>query len=115
MAGVKVVTDNVGDIPGDLVARYNIDVVPLEVRLGTGAQEEPVGIDTEEFWRRVRATGAVAKTSAPSPGAFAQASSALATKDLKGSAALLSRQSCPPPTRRPAWGPRKLKVTLRFE
>ena len=72
MAGVKVVTDNVSDIPGDLVAKYNIDVVPLDVRFGTGAQEEPIDTNTEEFWRRVRATGAVATTSAPSPGAFAQ-------------------------------------------
>jgi DegV family protein with EDD domain len=73
VAGVKVVTDNVSDIPGDLLAQYGIEVVPLDVRLGTGTPEELGGITAEEFWRRVRATGAMAETSAPSPGAFAQA------------------------------------------
>ena len=73
MAGVKVVTDSVSDIPRDLLAEYDIDVVPLDVRLGTEPQEELIGATPEEFWRRVRATGAMAETSAPSPGAFAQA------------------------------------------
>ena len=73
MAGVKVVTDNVSDIPGDLLAQYGIEVVPLDVRLGAGTPEDLGGITAEEFWRRVRATGAMAETSAPSPGAFAQA------------------------------------------
>ncbi|MGD0439022.1 MAG: DegV family protein [Acidimicrobiales bacterium] len=72
MPGVKVVTDNVSDIPSDLLAEYDIDVVPLEVRLGPDA-EAISGMTPEEFWRRVRATGAMAETSAPAPGAFAQA------------------------------------------
>ncbi|MGO9963887.1 MAG: DegV family protein [Acidimicrobiales bacterium] len=72
MAGVKIVTDNVSDIPGDLLATYGIEVVPLDVRLGPEA-EELSWTTPEEFWRRVRATGAMAETSAPSPGAFAEA------------------------------------------
>jgi DegV family protein with EDD domain len=73
VAGIKVVTDSVSDIPPYLLARYNIDVVPLDVRLGTEGPKELIGITPEEFWRRVRATGAFTETSAPSPGAFIQA------------------------------------------
>jgi DegV family protein with EDD domain len=73
VSGIKVVTDSVSDIPSDLLAKYDIDVVPLDVRFGTEAQEALNGVTPEEFWRRVRATGAMAETSAPSPGAFAQA------------------------------------------
>ena len=72
MAGVKIVTDNVSDIPSDLLASYGIDVVPLDVRLGAEAVNLR-GTTPEEFWRRVRATSAMAETSAPSPGAFVQA------------------------------------------
>src|ERR1039458_7365087 len=60
VASIKVVTDSVSDIPSDLLARYNIDVVPLDVRLGTEGPKELIGITPEEFWRRVRATGAFA-------------------------------------------------------
>ncbi len=70
MAGIKVVTDSMSDIPSDLLVAFNIDVVPLDVRLGT---EDLTRATPEEFWRRARATGAIAKTSAPSPGAFTQA------------------------------------------
>jgi DegV family protein with EDD domain len=70
VAGIKVVTDSMSDIPSDLLVALNIDVVPLDVRLGT---EDLTRATPEEFWRRVRATGAVAKTAAPSPGAFTQA------------------------------------------
>ena len=61
MAGIKVVTDSVSDIPSDLLARFNIDVVPLDVRLGTEGPKELIGITPEEFWRRVRATAAFAE------------------------------------------------------
>ena len=70
MAGIKVVTDSMSDIPSDLLAAFDIDVVPLVVRLGS---EDLTRATPEEFWRRVRATGAIAKTAAPSPGAFTQA------------------------------------------
>jgi len=70
VAGIKVVTDSMSDIPSDLLVAFNIDVVPLDVRLGT---EDLTRATPEEFWRRVRATGAIAKTAAPSPGAFTQA------------------------------------------
>jgi DegV family protein with EDD domain len=73
VAGIKVVTDSMSDIPSDLLARYNIDVVPLDVRLGTEGPKELIGLTAEEFWHLVRATGAFPETSAPSPGAFIQA------------------------------------------
>lgn len=73
MGGIKLVTDSASDIPGDLLAEYGIDSVPLDVRLGTEGPEALAGIGPEEFWRRVRASGAIPETSAPSPGAFTQA------------------------------------------
>ena len=84
VAGIKVVTDSMSDIPSDLLAACNIDVVPLDVRLG---DEDLTGATPEEFWRRVRATGAMATTSAPSPGTLRKPSFALATRASAGSAA----------------------------
>jgi fatty acid kinase fatty acid binding subunit len=70
VTGIKVVTDNMSDIPSDLLVALNIDVVRLDVRLGT---EDLTRATPKDFWCRVRATSDMATTSAPSPGAFAQA------------------------------------------
>jgi DegV family protein with EDD domain len=70
VAGIKVVTDSASDIPSDLLARHNIEAVPLGVRLG---DQDLTRATPEEFWRAGRASDGIAETSAPSPGAFAEA------------------------------------------
>ena len=40
MAGIRVVTDSVGDIPASLVAEHDIRIVPLDVRLGDWGPDE---------------------------------------------------------------------------
>jgi|GEM_PF-2252059 hypothetical protein len=68
----RVVTDSVSGIPRDssrdttsTLCRSRFDSAPKAQRIPPGSPEE--------FWHRVRATGAIAETSVPSPGAFAQA------------------------------------------
>ena len=72
MAGIRVVTDSAADLPAALAQKYDIRIVPLDVRLGQWGPEEMRLIDPAEFWRRCAMTDALPETSAPSPGAFAQ-------------------------------------------
>jgi DegV family protein with EDD domain len=69
MAGIKIVTDSGSDIPESLRIEHGIVEVPLDVRLGP---ELLRGISAEAFWAKARESSAMAETSAPSPGAFAE-------------------------------------------
>lgn len=72
MAGIRIVTDSVCDLPTGLVAEHDIRVVPLDVRLGDWGPDEMRLIEPAEFWHRCAMTSVLPETSAPSPGAFAE-------------------------------------------
>lgn len=73
MPGIKIVTDSGSDIAPELLAAEGIAEVPLEVRLGDIPAARLIGLSPEQFWQMAGTTNAVAETSAPSPGAFAEA------------------------------------------
>lgn len=73
MAGIRVITDSAADLPATLTGDDTIGIVPLDVRLGQWGPDEMRLIDPAEFWRRCAVTPTLPETSAPSPGAFAEA------------------------------------------
>lgn len=71
MTKIALITDSSNDLPPEILARYNIGVVPLIIHLGS--EELPgTGENREIFWERV-AQGATPRTAAPSIGAFQEA------------------------------------------
>lgn len=70
MARVAVVTDSTADIPAELIARYDIHVVPLTVRIGDRVYEDRVTITPSEFLDRLVASHHFPTTSQPSVGRF---------------------------------------------
>lgn len=74
---VRIVTDSNTMLPADLCARHGITVVPLTVTIGVDELVEDAALDVAAAYRRLRA-GEPATTSAPAPGAFADAYAALA-------------------------------------
>ena len=84
MAGIKVVTDSMSDIPSDLLVAFNIDVVPLDVRLGT---EDLTRATPEEFWRARVPPAPSPRRLHPLPARLHKPSFALTTRVLAGSAA----------------------------
>jgi DegV family protein with EDD domain len=70
---VRVVTDSACDLPGDLVARFGIEVVPLTIRFGEEELVDRHELGTDEFWRRLAESPVLPETSAPSAGAFEEA------------------------------------------
>jgi len=69
---VKIVTDTLSDITGDLVAELGITVVPLYVRFGEEIYRDRVEITTEEFYRRLVSVATLPSTTQPTPNDFAE-------------------------------------------
>src|SRR4030042_2115393 len=67
---VKIVTDTLSDITGDLTTELGVTVVPLYVRFGETVYRDRVEITTDEFYRRLIVDGAFPSTTQPTPNDF---------------------------------------------
>ena len=67
---IKVVCDSTGDVPADIVKKYGISVVPLNVIFGTESYRDGVDITPEQFYKRLVESKIHPTTSAQSPGYF---------------------------------------------
>src|SRR4051794_11646546 len=77
---VAVVTDSTAALPDDVLEKYDVTVVPLQVVLGGRVGAEGVEISPADVASALIARAAVS-TSRPSPAAFAAAYAALASDD----------------------------------
>ncbi|HXZ83676.1 MAG TPA: DegV family protein [Acidimicrobiales bacterium] len=84
MKPIRIVTDNACDLPDELLAKHNVIVVPLDVRLGDFDAADLRGISAEQFWKLARQSPALAETSAPAPGAFHEVFAAAADDGSAG-------------------------------
>ena len=75
-----VVTDSTADLPDEWRKRYDIEVVPLKVLFGHETFRDRVDITDEEFFHRLATSTELPKTSAPSPGEFAEVYARLAQR-----------------------------------
>src|SRR4030043_105579 len=69
---VKIVTDTLSDITGDLAAQLGITVVPLYVRFGEEVYRDRVDISSEDFYRRLVNQPKLPSTTQPTPNDFAE-------------------------------------------
>ena len=69
---VKIITDTLSDITGDLVDELGIIVVPLYVRFGEEVYRDRVEITTEDFYRRLVSESTFPSTTQPTPNDFAE-------------------------------------------
>jgi DegV family protein with EDD domain len=69
---VKIVTDTLSDITGDLAKEWGITIVPLYVRFGKQIFRDRVEITSEEFYRRLVNENALPSTTQPTPNDFAE-------------------------------------------
>lgn len=63
---VKVLTDSTADLSGELLERYDIEVIPLHVHLGDKEYRDGVDISQKEIYAWADANKTTPKTSAPS-------------------------------------------------
>ncbi len=79
MNHVRIVTDSTADLPKELIAKYEITVVPLKVIFnGKETLKDGVDIETEQFYRRQVEKKEMSGTSQPTPVEFASVYNKLA-------------------------------------
>ncbi len=72
MGKVRIVTDSTADLPGELVDRYGITVVPLKVFFGSECFLDGIDLTKEEFYQRLASSKELPTTSQPTPAEFAE-------------------------------------------
>ena len=70
---VHIFTDSTSDLSPELIARYNINVVPLTVHIADRTFRDDFSVSGKELFAMVDATGQLPTTSAPSVGEFTAA------------------------------------------
>jgi DegV family protein with EDD domain len=88
MAGPRVVTDSSCDLPADLVAELDIDIVPLTIRFGNEELVDRRDLSPKEFWARCTTSPVLPETAAPSAGAFEDAYRRAAAAGADGAVAI---------------------------
>ncbi len=74
MSKVAIVTDSTGDIPQDLIEKYNIKIVPLYVNFGEESfVDNGVDITINEFYEKLKDVKVLPKSAQPTPAAFVTA------------------------------------------
>jgi uncharacterized protein len=69
-SGVAVITDSGADLPAERQQALNIQMVPVRVSFGDEDFLDKVSLSPPEFYRRLRDSGVLPKTSQPPPGDF---------------------------------------------
>jgi DegV family protein with EDD domain len=70
---VRIVTDSTADLTPEQQRDAGITVVPLNVHFGDQVFRDHVDLSTDEFFRRLKASSQLPRTSQPSVGAFEEA------------------------------------------
>jgi DegV family protein with EDD domain len=84
---IRIVTDSTCDLPADVVRKYGITVIPLNINVGDKSYLDGVDISREEFYQRLPHFAPHPKTAAPGPDLFTQTYQRLADE---GADAVLS-------------------------
>ena len=79
-AKVKIVTDSTVYLSPEVIAKYDIHVVPLKVIFGANAYSEGEDITNEEFYHRITTSRVIPTTSQPSVHDFTRIYSELAQR-----------------------------------
>ncbi|NIA23987.1 MAG: DegV family EDD domain-containing protein [Gammaproteobacteria bacterium] len=77
-------TDSACDLPEEIIAAHDIEIVPLTIRFGEETFLDRIELSTPSFWHRVRSAESLPETSAPSAGQFLETFERLASHNADG-------------------------------
>jgi DegV family protein with EDD domain len=83
MSKIAIVIDSGTYLPGNLIEKYNIHVVPFHVIWGTEIYRDIVDITPEEFYKRLETSKEIPTTSQPSPADFEEVYQQLLQEDYE--------------------------------
>lgn len=63
---VTIIADSTCDLSPELIKRYGVEIIPLQILLGDDAFEDGAGVTPDEIYRWADANSATPKTAAPS-------------------------------------------------
>jgi DegV family protein with EDD domain len=78
MSRIALVTNTIAALPSDLIARYGITILPMQINFLDGNYEEGVDIGEDEFYERLEREEVVPATSAPTVARYLRAFQELA-------------------------------------
>ena len=67
---IAIVSDSASDLPKDILKKFNITEVPVNVTFGDKVYKENVDLTGDEFYKKLTSGGDFPTTSQPSPGDF---------------------------------------------
>jgi len=80
---IRIVTDSTCDLPDELIAKYDITIVPLHIQQGENTYLDGVNLTREQFYAQLPNFNPSPKTAAPGPEVFIEAWNNLADKGTK--------------------------------
>ncbi len=69
---IGILTDSTCDLPDNILEEYNIEFVPLTVRIGEEQYKDKTEITSQQFFKRIKQADVMPSTSQPSAGEFEQ-------------------------------------------
>ena len=81
---IRVVTDSSCDLPDELAATHDIEIVPLTIRFGDLEYADRLQLSQAQFWEELSNSPNLPETSAPSVGTFRDAYALLAEQGARG-------------------------------
>ncbi|MGD0857092.1 MAG: DegV family protein [Dehalococcoidia bacterium] len=69
---IKIICDSTADIPADIISKFGISIVPINVIFGTETYRDGIDITAEQFYKRLVESKIHPTTSAQSPGYFSE-------------------------------------------
>lgn len=69
---IGILTDSTCDLPEEILKKYNIEFVPLTVRIGEEQYKDKTEITSQQFFNRIKQGDVMPSTSQPSAGEFEQ-------------------------------------------
>lgn len=67
---IGIVTDSTADLPQEMVKKYEIEVIPLQVSIGNQSYQDGVDLSPTQFYQQLEQSTAQPTTSQPAPGLF---------------------------------------------
>ncbi|WP_458415012.1 DegV family protein [Schinkia sp. CFF1] len=78
---IKIITDGASDLPSSFSKEHLITVIPLHVSFGNESYKTGIDIDNQTFYRKMKESSELPKTSCPAPNDFFEAYKAVPEED----------------------------------